>query len=324
MDDQIIRRWLGSRVDIWRDLRSLTDSHEKKRHQSLADSERLIRQYQNVQSDLSLAKTELDDPQLGAQLEAMLLKANKEISKPVSFFWDDLKQLFGVRTPRILWAAMPNLASVTVIFLLSAFASAWLINTFGELSELFLSPGMVDSVQGGKLWTEHIFSVTPASVASIGILTNNIVVSFTALVMGALYGLGTIYITVLNGALLGGVFAYTAKYQLDGKLWDFVVAHGCVEITIILIATAMGLGLGQSIARPGDETRANSFNKAAADGLLIVFVCVPFLIIAGFIEGYVSPSSIPTSAKVAIGVFYWLIFTGIMTGGFFRRRGGAA
>ena len=88
---------------------------------------------------------------------------------------------------------------------------------------------MIDKVQGGVLWTDNLLNIMPSALLSVSIFTNNIVVTLTAVSLGVLYGLGTIYIMGLNGLMLGGIFAFTAQYGMAGRLFEFVTSHGFVD-----------------------------------------------------------------------------------------------
>jgi uncharacterized membrane protein SpoIIM required for sporulation len=160
---------------------------------------------------------------------------------------------------------------------------------------------------------------------SVNILTNNIVVSLFAFCSGIIFGLGTFYIVGLNGFSLGAIFALTAQHGLAGRLFDFVVAHGCVELSCICISGAAGSYLGESLIRPGAHSRSEAFRLATHQGIRILVAVTLLLLVCGFIEGYISPVlEIPRWARVTIGVGYWLFMISLLRGFVFgRSRGGA-
>jgi uncharacterized membrane protein SpoIIM required for sporulation len=143
-------------------------------------------------------------------------------------------------------------------------------------------------------------------------MTNNITVSIFAFSLGAFYGLGTLYIISLNGLMLGGVFAFTARYGLDDELFRFVIAHGVVELSVICIAGAMGLKLGEALLRPGSMTRPEAFRHATTAAGKVLLVALPFLVVAGLIEGYISPDpqfdmAFRATVGLVSGVVFWLL-----------------
>jgi uncharacterized membrane protein SpoIIM required for sporulation len=163
-------------------------------------------------------------------------------------------------------------------------------------------------------------------VLSVDILTNNVVVSFFAFCLGLFFGIGTLYIIGLNGLSLGALFAFTGQHGLAGGLFDFVVAHGCVELSCICIAGAAGAYIGEALVRPGERTRAEAFRAAATQGIRVMVAVTLLLVVCGFIEGYVSPDpDVPRWARVTIGVGYWLFMISFLRGYVFgRSRGGPA
>ena len=120
------------------------------------------------------------------------------------------------------------------------------------------------------------------------------------------------------------LFALTAQHGLAGRLFDFVVAHGCVELSCMCISGAAGSYLGEALIRPGTRTRSEAFRNAASEGIRVLFVVTLLLIGCGFIEGYISPDpEVPRWARVTIGVGYWLFMISLFRGHVFgRSRGG--
>jgi uncharacterized membrane protein SpoIIM required for sporulation len=196
-----------------------------------------------------------------------------------------------------------------------------MVNTYPALIHLFASPELIATVERGELWTHSLLNVVPSSVLSLQILTNNIVVSMCAYCAGFLFGLGTFYIVGLNGLMLGAVFAFTAQHGLDGELFNFIVAHGCVEISVMCLSGAAGAAVGEALIRPDTMRRAQAFRSAALRSGKLLAACAVLLVGTGLIEGYVSPDArIGFATRVVIGVGYWLVMVALLRGWFFVRR----
>ena len=114
-----------------------------------------------------------------------------------------------------------------------------------------LGPQMMESIAEHKMWTESVLTMQPA--AASGIMTNNLAVCFAAYAMGITAGIGTIYMMLLNGLLIGvvGVACYEGGMSLP--LWSFVAPHGVLELP--LIAGGAGLLLARGLLFPGNLPR---------------------------------------------------------------------
>jgi uncharacterized membrane protein SpoIIM required for sporulation len=167
------------------------------------------------------------------------------------------------------------------------------------LAEQILPPNMTRVVREGRLWTDTPGLLRPFAASVI--VSNNIQVSVMAFAGGILLGTFTVYVLILNGLLFGAVFGYTHLYGLDGKLAAFVSPHGYIELTVIFIAGGAGLRMAWAIIQPGLLARRDALAEAARGATLLVIGALPLLLVAGLIEGFVSPSDLPDGLKVAIG-----------------------
>ncbi len=122
----------------------------------------------------------------------------------------------------------------------------------------------------------------------LGIAFNNIRVSFIAYVMGATWCVGTIWLLLSNGLMLGSFEYFFFSKGLGFKSILVVFIHGTLEIWAIVIAGAAGMILGTSILFPGTYSRGVSFIRGGKDGLKIVIGLVPVFLAAAFLEGFVT------------------------------------
>lgn len=122
----------------------------------------------------------------------------------------------------------------------------------------------------------------------LSITVNNIRVSFLAFAFGLLFSAGTLWVLFSNGLMLGAFqyFFYDHGLLLHSAL--SIWAHGTFEITSIIIAGGAGLVMGNSFLFPGTYTRLHSFRTGALRGIKIVVGLVPFFIIAGWIESFIT------------------------------------
>ena len=189
----------------------------------------------------------------------------------------------------------------------SGVIAALLIQINPEMSWYFLSEEAAERLSQGHIWTDQIQGLS--SFSSSRIMTNNIQVTFIAFAMGITAGIGTVLILIINGALLGGIFSALSYYDMAMRLFDFVVGHGFLEISVIIVAAGCGLYLGDAILHPGSRTRKRALQDHGRVVVELIIFNVVCLVVAGIVEGYISPYPIPFLIKlllgVLLGVIYW-------------------
>ena len=134
-----------------------------------------------------------------------------------------------------------------------------------------------------------------------GVMTNNLGVAFTVFASGILAGAGTVAALVLNGVFLGAAFGLYANQQVLGVILAFVSPHGVMELTAICLAGAAGLMLGSALLAPGRRTRRAALVERGGTALSVLAGSAALLVVAGVVEGFYSPSTLPAAAKFAFG-----------------------
>jgi uncharacterized membrane protein SpoIIM required for sporulation len=163
---------------------------------------------------------------------------------------------------------------------------------------------MTQTIERHQMWTESVNSMAPQ--ASSAIMTNNLAVTFTVFAAGITAGIGTLYMIIWNGVLLGVISTACHQAHMSIKLWNFVAAHGSLELPAIIIAGGAGLRLAYGLLFPGIYSRRHSLAVAGSESVRLVSGVVPMLAIAGVLEGFLSPSSAPVWLKF---VTAFLLFT---------------
>jgi uncharacterized membrane protein SpoIIM required for sporulation len=149
-------------------------------------------------------------------------------------------------------------------------------------------------------WWERLNEAN--QIGSSQIFTNNIRVTFYAFALGAVFGLGTLYVLAFNGAMFGAIIALTYRAGFGNDLMSFVVGHGVIELSCIFLAGGAGLLIGTALLMPGDLSRGDALKSRGMDAVRLIIGCVPVLVVAGIIEGFISPQPIPAVIKIAIGL----------------------
>jgi uncharacterized membrane protein SpoIIM required for sporulation len=141
-------------------------------------------------------------------------------------------------------------------------------------------------------------------------------VALMAFIYGLLLGVGTLYILWNNGLMLGSFQYFFFEKGLGWESARTIWIHGTIEISVIIIAGCAGLVLANGLLFPGTFTRLESFKRGVINGLKIVVSTIPFFVIAGFLEGFVTRyTQMPDwlaifiiTSSMALIIFYYIIY----------------
>lgn len=314
---QALAHWLDSRREQWQELEAKLNTETP--GNEVENARKVITGFRSLIADMAMARLHLPNSPITRYLESLFIRSHEAIHRPPGHYRDQLADLYCRQIPRLMRSMASALLFTLLLFMLSIIAGWLLVRQQPELAALFASTEMINHVEAGELWTDDLLNIMPSSVLSISIITNNITVSLFAFALGALYGLGTLYIILLNGLMLGGIFAFTARHQMDRALFEFIIPHGVVELSVVVISAAMGLRLGEALLRPGNRTRAESLHAVSMTAGRVMLAAVPFLVIAGLIEGFISPDPrFGLGERLLVGGLSSTLFWSIMLFGFPR------
>lgn len=290
---------------------------------TLKNPDQLASLYIQLVNDLSYAqtyypksKTILYLNNLAAKAFQKIYKTKREDTNRIIYFWK-------VEVPLIVYEYRRYIAYAFAIFL--SFVAIGVLSAAYDDSFVRLILG--DAYVNMSL--ENIESGDPVAVyksgsnwgSFIGITLNNLYVGINSFIWGVFGGLGTAYILLRNGIMLG---AFQYFFQEQGVFWESVRGiwiHGSMEIFAIVIEGAAGLILGASILFPKTYSRMVSFKMGVKNGVKILISTFPFTVAAGFLEGYVTRYSNTMPNWLSVGIilttlslisFYYLIYPFIL------------
>ena len=166
-----------------------------------------------------------------------------------------------------------------------------------------------DIWDGGYIQWDHSFM-------SAVIMTNNIAVAFNAFASGLLAGLGTVFILVYNGLIVGALFGFLHMGGADMLIaYSLILPHGVLELAAIFICGGCGLMLGKGMLMPGEYTRRHSLILHAKKAAVLIPGVVVMLVIAALIEGFFTPLPISPEMKIAFAVLTGVLFLGYIYNG---------
>jgi uncharacterized membrane protein SpoIIM required for sporulation len=260
--------------------------------------------YRAATSDLALAQRDFPGHPLTSYLNQLVARAHAVLYRGEPIAQRRLLRFITAGFPRAYREARPFILIAALLFILPALASG-IATAWQPQAARWLLPAevqyLIPKVENGELWTDTPIQERPYTSAFV--MRNNIQVAFYAFGGGVLVGLPTVWVMAMNGLLLGGLTGLTAHYGIGFDLWTFVIGHGVVELSVIFIAGGTGLMLGWAVIQPGLLSRRDALILAARRAIRLVLGCVPLLVLAGLIEGFISPAeAIPGPIKWGVGL----------------------
>jgi uncharacterized membrane protein SpoIIM required for sporulation len=298
------------RAPLWDDFeRKLEIVRRAPRRLGYGGLEELAVQYRQVLHDHALASARHRGTGAARRLAALALHGTHALQ------WDrgtrvrGLGHFLSVAFPRAFRRQAPMTLLCCALFVVAGLFGWSLVLAQPATGAAILGPAAEEGMRRGELWTESLTSAIPAVLSSSAIATNNMTVALTGWAGGALFGLGALHVVLFNGFHLGAVFAATSHHGLAGKLLEFVLAHGPLELTLILVTAAAGLRMGHALVAAEDRPRSSVVAEAASDALIVLGGCLPWFVLLGLVEGFVSPvAGLALPLKAALGAALWLGF----------------
>jgi uncharacterized membrane protein SpoIIM required for sporulation len=265
-------------------------------------AERLLElgaRYRAASADLALARRLFPGDPLARRLERLVTDARQSVyaSEPRR------RSVAGFITTgywqRVRERPLALIAALLLLFGPMTLAAVWAIDDPAAALGVVPAEFQGAAEPGGG---PAALSTGEEAELSSSIYTNNIGVTFLVIAGGILLGLGSAAVTVFNGGFIGALFGLTIDNGSFDTLLRFVLPHGLLELSCIAVSCAAGLRLGWAIVEPGTLTRGQSLRREARPAMEIVLGTMPWLVLAGLIEGFVSPNEPPLGVALAVGV----------------------
>ena len=254
--------------------------------------------YRQAAADLSAVRADHSARALGEQL-------NRLVSRAHHFVYTGQRTTLGGALrfllhgyPEVFRRLQGYVVASLLLLLAGGLLGTLLTLARPEFMRVYLGPHMVSTIEHHKMWTDSVVSMEPAASASI--MTNNLSVTFAAFAGGITAGLFTVYLLFQNGLLLGVISTACAQHGMSLPLWSFVAAHGSLELPAIVLAGAAGLRIAGGIVLPGLLRRREALVLAATEAVQLLAGTIPMLVVAGVIEGFLSPSNAPRAVKFGV------------------------
>jgi uncharacterized membrane protein SpoIIM required for sporulation len=294
-----ISRFIREHKSQWTELEQLLEQLNKRTNSLQAsDVSRFTELYKAVSAHLATLQTHLPADETTIYLNHLVSQAHNAMYKESNKSSTQMKEFFLHYFPSLIQARSLFVGFALLLFLLGGllgFLSVW----NDPLNLSMIMPGtMADSIDPSK--TADPRGDLHSPLVSTAIMTNNIRVAVLAFISGVTLGIGTVYLMISNGLIVG---ALAAVFMQSGKsyvFWAYILPHGIIELTAIFIAGGAGLYMGYRFFVPGPYPRKLRFLESAKESAQLLIGTIPLFIIAGIIEGYITPSALSLEVKYLI------------------------
>jgi uncharacterized membrane protein SpoIIM required for sporulation len=284
-----------------------------------AEADELVDLYRRTTTHLSVVRSSAPDPALVTRLSSLVARARSAVVGTQAWSWRTPLRFVTVAFPAALattwrwWATTAAIALVLVIV-----TGVWVAGN-PDVQAAVVPPDEVRQLVE-RDFAEY-YSTDPAGSFAAKVWTNNAWVAALCLVAGVLLVpvVVVLAVNVVNVAAIGGIMA--AHGRLDLFL-GLITPHGLLELTAVFVAAGAGLRLGWAWIDPGPRRRADALAVEGRTTVGMALGVALLLLVSGVIEAFVTPSGLPTWARVGIGVLAEAGFVAYVLLGFRRLRQG--
>lgn len=296
---------------VWQDLEQLLAT-KKKRERDTEVLQKLPAHYRQVCHHLALAKHRSYSTFLVDRLNIIVVECHNILYAQSARFRYQWMRFFIEDFPLALYRNR---------FYVRLSALLFCVPLFGMGILCYLDPELIYSVMGADQ-VRNMEAMYDPAVRVLGrereadsdlymfghYIYNNIGIAFRSFALGIFFGLGSAFITVFNGVVIGAVGGHLSQLGYYSTFYPFVIGHGSFELTGIVLCGGAGLKIGAVLIAPGSQTRIAALKNASRDVIQIVFGAAAMLLVAAFIEAFwSSKASLPIPVKVSVGIVLWLL-----------------
>lgn len=294
-------QFIQSRKAAWEALSELLDQSDKQ--YTTSQVAQIGRLYRATTSDLALAQRDFPYHDVTSYLNQLVARGHAIVYRSQPFSWQQIRHFLTHLIPQTYRANYRFILLASLLLFLPAIYAGIDTRYNPDRARRYIpvaGQGIIEEVEAKEPW--FYFEGDDQPVASALITTNNIQVSIFAFGGGMTAGVYTLLIMMQNGFMLGSLLGL-ASYHEFFDLWNFVIGHGVIELSVIGLAGGAGLILTNAMLSPGNLTRRDALYLAGREALILLIGAALMLIVAGLIEGFISPREfLPPPIKWGVGI----------------------
>ena len=298
--------FVASHRGDWERLEALLGRASRPRRLGGAEVDELVDLYQRTATHLSVVQSAGADPVLLARLSSLVARARGAVAggRPASLA--TVARFLRVDFPAICYRTRRWWLAAAAGFLLVATGYALLLINDPAARLAIAPPDTVRAVVDHGF--RDYYSSAPAQDFAARVFTNNALIAGLVVAFGVLLGLPVVYLLYSNARNVGVAGGLLISHGQAGQFFGLILPHGMLELTAVFVASGLGLKVGWTVVDPGGRTRGRALAEegralvAGAVGLALMLLC------SGLIEAFVTPSGLPTWARIGIGALAEVLF----------------
>ncbi|WML39872.1 stage II sporulation protein M [Neobacillus sp. OS1-2] len=295
-----VKQFIKMHRDDWKQLEQLMVTMSKGKKAITGETiTNYHRIYQKAAQNLSYSQTYFPNDDVTQYLNGLVSKSHNLLYKDQISSFKQIRHFFSTQFIGLLLEQWKFVVAAFILFFIGAIGS--FIAVLNDPLHIYaiLPAEIAQGVNPDQLGTGDAVN---SSLMSASIMTNNIKVAIFAFAGGITFGLVTVYLLINNGIIIGALAALFWHHEKSYDFWAYIVPHGMIELTAIFIAGGAGLLMGYKLFVPGQYTRGYQLKHHAKRSVQLLLGTIPLFVIAGVIEGFITPAKISLEAKYIVAL----------------------
>ncbi len=272
---------------------------KRRRTMSGDEIDELVGLYQRTAAQLSALQTAGLDQALAARLSGQLARSRAAVSGAQSSGWQAVGRFAAISFPAAAYRARWWWLGCAAGSVLVAVLVGWRVAGSPALQASLLPRSAARSLVNHQF--RHYYSAYDARSFAARVWTNNALVAATTITFGVLLGVPVLIVLFQNAASIGVIGGLMVSHGRAGEFWGLILPHGILELSAVFLAAGVGLRLGWAVIDPGHRPRMRALAEEGRSLVTVAIGLVFVLLVSGLIEAFVTPSPLPTWARIGIG-----------------------
>jgi uncharacterized membrane protein SpoIIM required for sporulation len=278
----------------------LEDLVKRRRRLTGAEVDELVDLYQRVSTHLSIVRTASSDSLLVGRLSSLVARARSAVTGAHAPLWSEFTRFWTVSFPVVAYRSWRWWVGTAVAFFAVTVVIALWVAGNPEVQATIGTPSEIEELVNNDF--ASYYSENPAGSFALQVWVNNSWVAAQCIAFAVLLGIPIPYVLFQNASNVGVVAGLMFHAGKGDVLLGLLAPHGLLELTAVFLAAAAGMRLGWSVVSPGNRPRGQVLAEQGRAVIAVAVGLAGVLLVSGLIEALVTPSPLPTFARIGIGV----------------------